>query len=80
MLSQENIIEQIQEVLELVRPKFWLHGGNIELVKFVDGIVYVRLSGSCDGCPSSIYTLTLLVESELKREVCQVTKVIEISD
>ena len=80
MLSQEQIIEQIQEVLEVVRPKFWLHGGNIEFVKFVDGIVYVRLSGSCDGCPSSIYTLTLLVESELKREVCQVTKVIEVSE
>ena len=80
MLHEEQIIEQIQEVLELVRPKFWLHGGNLEFVKFVDGVVYVRLFGSCDGCPSSIYTLTLLVESELKREVCQVTKVIEISD
>lgn len=80
MLNQEQIVEQIQEVLESIRPKFWLHGGNIEFIKFVDGVVYVRLSGSCDGCPSSIYTLTLLVESELKREVCQVTKVIEISN
>lgn len=80
MLSQEQIIEQIEEVLESVRPKFWLHGGNLEFVKFVEGVVYVRLSGSCNGCPSSMYSLTLLVESELKREVSQVTKVVEVTE
>jgi len=80
MLSPEKLIAQINEVIDLLRPQFWMHGGNIELVKFENGTVYVRLHGACDGCPSSSYTLKLMVEAELKREVPQVKEVIEVQD
>ena len=77
MLSTEKIVDQIQEALEELRPYFFMHGGNISFVKFEDGKVYVKLEGACSGCPSSSYTLKLLVEDTLKREVPQVHGVIE---
>ncbi len=77
MLSTEKIVDQIQEALEELRPYFFMHGGNISFVKFEDGKVYVKLSGACSGCHSSSYTLKLLVEDTLKREVPQVQEVIE---
>jgi len=78
MLSKEVIVAQIEEVLEQLQPYFMLHGGRITFERFdeADGTVYVALSGSCDGCPSSGYTLTLLVEAELKKEVPQVMHVV----
>lgn len=77
-LSHEAIVVQIEEVLEQLQPYFLLHGGTITFDRFdaADGTVYVTLSGSCDGCPSSGYTLSLLVEAELKKEVPQVMRVV----
>lgn len=77
-LTNEQICEQIEEVLEQLMPYFLMHGGNIALDRFEDGTVYVKLSGACGGCPSSSHTLKLLVEAELKKEVPQVEKVTEV--
>ena len=78
MITTETIVEQIKEVLEQLQPYFLMHGGHITFERFdsADGAVYVKLTGSCDGCPSSGYTLSLLVEAELKKEVPQVMRVI----
>ena len=77
-LTNEQITEQIEEVLEQLMPYFLMHGGNITLDRYEDGKVYVKLSGACGGCPSSSHTLKLLVEAELKKEVAQVNEVIEV--
>lgn len=79
-MSPERITEQIEEVLELLRPNFYMHGGNIELVRYHKGKAFVRLSGACNGCSASNYTLKLLVESTLRREVPQVKEVVETDD
>ena len=78
VFDNDAIELQIEEVLELLRPQFFMHGGDIELRHYEDGNVYVKLEGNCDGCPASNYTLKLLVESTLKKEVPQVKKVIEV--
>lgn len=77
-LTNEQITEQIEEVLEQLMPYFLMHGGNITLDRFENGTVYVKLSGACGGCPSSSYTLKLLVEAELKKEIPQVEEVVEV--
>lgn len=79
-LTDQQIGEQIEDVLEQLRPYFMMHGGEITYDHFVreTGEVFVKLSGNCGGCPSSSYTLKLLVESELKKEVPQVQKVVEL--
>ena len=78
MITTEAIVAQIEEVLEQLQPYFMMHGGHSKFESFdaASGTVHVALSGSCEGCPSSGYTLTLLVEAELKKEVPQVMKVV----
>lgn len=56
----------VAAALEEVRPLVESHGGSIEVETIQDGIVTVRLAGTCDGCPSSSATLTYGVEVALR--------------
>jgi Fe-S cluster biogenesis protein NfuA len=73
-LSPPEILTRIERVLdEQVRPDLQSDGGGIELVGIdEDRIVQVRLTGACQGCSSSLYTLTMRVESILKAAVPEV--------
>jgi Fe-S cluster biogenesis protein NfuA/nitrite reductase/ring-hydroxylating ferredoxin subunit len=53
--------------LEEVRPYLQSHGGNVELVSLQEGVVRLRLEGSCSGCPSSAATLSLAVEDAIRK-------------
>ncbi len=57
---------RVTMALEKVRPYLGSHGGNVELVGLEDGLVRLRLQGSCDGCPSSAMTLELAIEEALQ--------------
>ena len=59
--------EAVNAALEELRPFVESHGGTIALDTIRDGIVTVRMLGSCDGCPSSAATLTGGVEEALRR-------------
>ena len=69
------MIEQIKKVLEEVRPMLALHRGDVELVKFENGVVYVRMLGMCQGCPLSQLTLKAGIEEILKSKVPGVDRV-----
>lgn len=56
----------VDAALEQVRPLVESHGGAIEVVNVADGVVKVRMKGTCDGCPSSAATLTYGVEQALR--------------
>jgi Fe-S cluster biogenesis protein NfuA len=70
----------IETTLDQLRPQIQLHGGNVELLKFQNNIVYVRLTGACIGCPASIYTLKLGIEQAIKQVMPEVTEVIAVDD
>ena len=55
--------DQVQEVLNVIRPSLQADGGDVELVDVKDGIVSVRLKGACAGCPMSAMTLKNGVEA-----------------
>ena len=61
--------EEIAQALEEVRPHLQVDGGDVELVDVEDGIVKVRLTGACAGCPMSQMTLKWCVENYLKKKV-----------
>ncbi len=61
--------EQIEEVINAIRPSLQADGGNIEFVGVDDGVVEVRLLGACAGCPFSQMTLSNFVEKILKEKV-----------
>ncbi len=65
--------EQVQKVIEKIRPSLQADGGDIELVEVTDdGIVRVRLQGACSGCPGAAMTLKMGVERLLKKRIPEV--------
>jgi Fe-S cluster biogenesis protein NfuA len=62
--------EEVAQALEEVRPHLQHDGGDVELVEVGDdGVVKVRLTGSCAGCPMSQMTLKFGVENYLKKKI-----------
>lgn len=57
--------ERVLGALDKVRPYLDSHGGNVELLGITDGIVRLRMQGSCKSCPSSADTLKLAIEEAI---------------
>lgn len=71
------MLEKIEQVLnEKVRVELALHGGNVEVLEFADGVVRVRLLGQCSACPSAYLTTEQLIEAELTRALPAVKQVV----
>lgn len=77
--SLEGTAKRIQEIIEEeVRPAVAMDGGDISFERFVDGVVYVWMKGSCSSCPSSTATLKGGIEARLKEELPEVQEVVQI--
>ena len=68
--------EKVEDVLDTIRPSLQADGGDVDLVSVEDGIVKVKLKGSCGGCPFAQMTLKNGIEQVLKDEIPEV-KVVE---
>lgn len=68
--------ERVEGALEKVRPSLQADGGDVELVDVDDdGLVKVKLTGACGGCPMSQMTLKMGIEKILKQNVPEVSSV-----
>lgn len=68
--------EEVKKALDDIRPNLQADGGDVELVGISeDGIVSVKLKGSCAGCPMSQMTLKMGIEKYLKKLVPEVKEV-----
>jgi Fe-S cluster biogenesis protein NfuA len=68
--------EKVQEALNKIRPQLQADGGDVVLVDINDsGVVKVRLTGACGGCPMSQMTLKMGIEKYLKQQIPEVTSV-----
>ena len=67
--------EEVQKALEKIRPALQADGGDVELIDVVDGVVKVRLTGACAGCPMSTMTLKGGIEQALKAEIPDIKSV-----
>ena len=71
--------EQVQTVLDKVRPSLQADGGDCELVQVrEDGVVEVRLQGACGSCPMATLTLKAGIERVLKEELPEIKEVISV--
>lgn len=71
--------DRVQKVIEEIRPALQADGGDVSLVEVgEDGVVKVRLTGACGGCPMSQMTLKMGIERRLKEKVPEVTSVISV--
>lgn len=71
--------EKIISIIERLRPFLISDGGNLEYVKFEDGIVYVRLLGACSHCQLMNFTLKDGIEQAIINEVPEVKEVKNIT-
>ncbi|HSM00783.1 MAG TPA: NifU family protein [Candidatus Limnocylindria bacterium] len=68
----------VEMVLEKIRPALQADGGDVELVDVEGGVVKVRLTGACGGCPMASVTLKNGIEALLKKEIPSVDQVISV--
>ncbi len=77
--EKDTLKERVKTALEKIRPALQADGGNVELVEVApDGIVKVKLTGACCGCPMSQVTLKMGIGRALKKEVPEVKDVVEV--
>ena len=77
-MTDTELTEPVQEVLDKLRPFLLRDGGDCELVDIEDGIVKLRLIGACGTCPSSTITLKAGIERALLEEVPGVVEVEQV--
>ena len=76
---EKSVEERVREVIEQdIKPLLAMEGGDIELVSVENGVVKVRLRGTCAGCPFSQITLSNFVEATLKEKVPEVKQVVPV--
>jgi Fe-S cluster biogenesis protein NfuA/nitrite reductase/ring-hydroxylating ferredoxin subunit len=73
-LHPEDVSTRVERALDSVRPYLGSHGGDVELLGITDeGVVRLRLLGSCDGCSSSAATMSLAIEDAISQAAPEVT-------
>ena len=73
---ESTLRERVEMALEKVRPSLKADGGGVQLVDVdSEGVVKVRLTGSCGGCPMSQMTLKMGIEKILKQNVPEIKSV-----
>ena len=68
--------DKVEAVLDKIRPSLVADGGNVELIDVNDGVVKIKLTGACAGCPMATMTLKSGIERILKQEIPEVKEVV----
>ncbi len=68
-MIMQDLKDNVEAALDQIRTALRTEGGDVKLVGIDDGIVKVKLQGSCAGCPFSQMTIKNFIEKELKRSV-----------
>lgn len=75
MRGGNKMREKVEKALKDIRPSLQADGGDVELVGVENGIVKVRLTGACAGCPMSQMTLKQGIESHIKKVIPEIARV-----
>jgi len=71
--------EKVQKAIEIIRPNLQADGGDVELIDVSpDGIVKVKLTGACHGCPMAQMTLKAGIEKVIKSQVPEIKEVVAV--
>ena len=69
----DELKRQVERVVaEEVLPALQMDGAGVEVVGVEDGVVRVRLSGTCSSCPATVRAVIMGIEDELRRRVPEV--------
>lgn len=70
--------ENVEQVLDEMRPYLISDGGNVELVELEGPVVKLRLQGACGSCPSSTMTLRMGIERRLREAIPEIAEVEQV--
>jgi Fe-S cluster biogenesis protein NfuA len=70
--------ENVETVLDELRPYLMADGGNVELVELDGPVVKLRLQGACGSCPSSAMTLRMGIERKLRESIPEIAEVEQV--
>lgn len=70
--------EKVEKILGRIRPNLQADGGDVELVEVNEGIVKLKLTGACGGCPMAAMTLKNGIERILKAEIPEIKEVVSV--
>ena len=70
--------ENVEKVLDELRPFLISDGGNVEIAEIDGPIVKVSLQGACGRCPSSTMTLKMGIERKLKEMIPEISEVVQV--
>jgi Fe-S cluster biogenesis protein NfuA len=70
--------DKVEAILAQIRPALQADGGDVELVDVTDGVVKLRLTGACSGCPMATITLKMGIERALKQQIPEVKEVVAV--
>jgi Fe-S cluster biogenesis protein NfuA len=70
--------DNVEKVLDELRPYLMADGGNVELVELDGPIVRLRLQGACGSCPSSTMTLRMGIERRLREFIPEIAEVEQV--
>ena len=70
--------DKVETALARIRPALQADGGDVELVDVKEGVVSLRLTGACKGCPMATMTLRNGIERILREEVPEVEEVVAV--
>ena len=70
--------ENVEKVLDELRPFLMADGGNVEVVELDGPIVKVRLQGACGSCPSTTLTLKMGIERKMREAIPEVSEVVQV--
>lgn len=73
-----EMYDEVQEVLDKLRPYLQRDGGDVQLVDVEEGVVKLRLMGACGSCPSSTITLKAGIERALLEEIPGIKEVQQV--
>ncbi|WP_290050588.1 NifU family protein [Amycolatopsis solani] len=75
-LHPRSTYERVAEALDKVRPYLGSHAGDVEFAGIDDGVLRLRLRGSCDGCPSSAVTAKHAIERVVREAAPEISDVV----
>lgn len=76
--KKKDVENRIIRIIDTIRPYLISDGGDLEFIKFENGIVYIKMLGACAGCSLIDVTLKSGIEESLINEIPEVQQVINI--
>jgi Fe/S biogenesis protein NfuA len=75
------LADKVQTVFDtLINPRIAAHGGAVELVDVAEDVIYVRMTGGCQGCAASALTLRQGIERMVREEIPEVRDIVDLTD